>query len=162
MPESIFLLIKLGKIRLELRRERTAKIFIVHGHDCSAKSEVDKFLNSFGLNTVILNEKANQGMTIIEKFEHYSKVSLAVILLTPDDIGYNKNHPDESSYRARQNVILELGFFLGRIGRERVCALYKEGVELPSDCKGICNIQFDEKGKWKDALVKEIKVIGIV
>ncbi len=104
-----------------------------------------------------MHEQPNTGKTIIEKFEHYSNVSFAIVLLTPDDIGAAKDDQSNKKQRARQNVILELGYFLGKLGRDRVCALYKSDVEIPSDYKGVLFIPMDDKGAWKMLLAKEIK-----
>ncbi|MDO8684400.1 MAG: DUF2321 domain-containing protein [Armatimonadota bacterium] len=132
------------------------KVFVVHGHDNGAKESVARLLEKIGLEPVILHEKANQGRTLIEKIEHYSDVGFAVVLLTPDDEGHPKSKPDKKKDRARQNVILELGFFFGRLGRKKVCVLYKEGVECPSDIHGIVYLPMDSEDAWKSKLAKEI------
>ncbi|MCH7772051.1 MAG: nucleotide-binding protein, partial [Bacteroidetes bacterium] len=115
---------------------KTNKVFIVHGHNQGLKEAVARFIEKFDLEPIILHEKANEGRTIIEKFSDYSDVHFAVILLTHDDEGKEKGSTEETKPRARQNVILEMGFFLGKLGRARVCALYEEGVEIPSDYQG--------------------------
>lgn len=135
-------------------------IFVVHGHDEAAKESVSRFIERLGLHAVILHEQPNAGRTIIEKFEHHSKVAFAVVLLTPDDVGASRNTPDELKLRARQNVIFELGYFVGKIGRNRVCALYKEGVELPSDIHGVLYVPMDSSGGWRLMLAKELKQAG--
>lgn len=105
---------------------------------------------------MILHEQPNQGRTIIEKFEvSSSDVAFAVVLLTPDDVGGIKEDPPNLQLRARQNVILELGYFLGRLGRTRVCALHRGGVELPSDYQGVLYIEFDSAGAWRAKLAQE-------
>ncbi len=136
-------------------------IFIVHGHDEAAKESVARFTERLSLRTIILHEQPSAGRTIVEKFEYYSNVGFAVVLLTPDDIGASKVNKDETRPRARQNVILELGYFMGKLGRGRVCALYKEGVEIPSDYQGVLYIPMDSAGAWRMALAKEIKNAGI-
>jgi predicted nucleotide-binding protein len=135
-------------------------VFIVHGHDNSFKQEVARFIEQLKLNPVILHEKPNAGKTIIEKFESHSNVGFAVVLLTPDDVGGAKIHK-RTKPRARQNVILELGFFIGSLGRKNVCALYVKGVELPSDLEGLIYIPLDEGGAWKLKLGNEIKASGV-
>ncbi len=132
-------------------------IFIVHGHDEAAKESVARFIERSGAKPIILHEQPNAGKTIIEKFEDNSDVGFAVVLLTPDDIGAPKEKKDQPRLRARQNVILELGYFMGKLGRGRVCALYKEGVEIPSDYQGVLYIPMDSAGAWRMALAKEIK-----
>jgi predicted nucleotide-binding protein len=136
-------------------------VFLVHGHDEAAKESTARFVEKLGLRAIILHEQPNAGKTVIEKFEAHSNVGFAIVLLTPDDIGAPRNKSNETKPRARQNVILELGYFMGKLGRGRVCALYKEGVEIPSDYQGILYIQMDSAGAWRMALAKEIKNAGI-
>ena len=104
----------------------TNKVFVIHGHDEAARETVARFLEKLGLEPVILHEQANKGHTIIEKFEDHADVAFAVVLLTPDDVGKGKGEKSDPKLRARQNVILELGFFLGRLGRKCVSPLSKE------------------------------------
>lgn len=112
------------------------KVFIVHGHDDSSKNELASFLYKVGLTPIVLHEQPNQGKTVVEKFEQYaSDVGYAFVLLTPDDVGGKSK--EELKSRARQNVVLELGYFMGKLGRERVCGLYKGSVEIPSDVLGV-------------------------
>jgi len=133
------------------------KVFVVHGHDNEAKEMTARFLEKIGLKPIILHEQPSSGRTIIEKFEMYSDdVAFAIILLTPDDVGGTKGDSSNQSPRARQNVILELGYFMGRLGRTRVCALHKEGVELPSDYQGVVYIPMDSAGAWKAKVAQEL------
>ena len=108
------------------------KVFIVHGHDDNLKSEVALFIERQGLESVILHQQASGGKTIIEKLEERSDVGFAIILYTPCDVGRvasaKRNNP-----RARQNVVFEHGFFIGKIGRDKVVALVKGGTEIPND-----------------------------
>ena len=134
--------------------------FIVHGHDDSAKEAVARFLEKLGLEPIILHEQPNQGRTIIEKFEDHADVAFAVVLLTPDDVGGLRDEPLDLKPRARQNVILELGFFLGKLGRQRVCPLVKGDVETPSDYDGVVYTKLDDAGGWQMKLVKELKAVG--
>lgn len=134
------------------------KVFLVHGHDTAPREAAARLLEKTGFQPIILHEQANQGKTIIEKFEANADVGFAVVLLTPDDFGAAigaEPHP-----RARQNVILELGYFIGRLGRERVCALKLGDVELPSDIFGVVWTDFDAAGAWKQALAKELSAAG--
>ena len=135
-------------------------VFIVHGHDEASKEAVSRFIEKLGFKAIILHEQPNAGKTIIEKFEKYSNVGFAVVLLTPDDIGAARDKVTEEKPRARQNVILELGYFIAKLGREHVCALYKEDVELPSDINGLLYVQLDPKGAWRLSLAKEMKQAG--
>jgi predicted nucleotide-binding protein len=135
-----------------------SKIFIVHGHDEGAREETARFISKAGLEPIILHEQASGGRTVIEKLEHYSNVGFAVVLLTPDDIGGPKSggsHP-----RARQNVIAELFYFIGKLGRAQVCALKKGDVEIPSDIGGVVYVPMDERGAWKMDLLRELKLAG--
>lgn len=132
------------------------KVFVVHGHDNEAKETTARFLEKLALQPIILHEQPSSGRTVIEKFENYSDdIAFAVVLLTPDDVGAVKNSSASLKPRARQNVIMELGYFMGRLGRVRVCALYKGGVELPSDYQGILYVEMDAAGAWKAKLAQE-------
>lgn len=138
-------------------------IFIVHGHDEAMKQAVARTLEKPGLEPIILHEKPDKGRTVIEKFMDYSNVSFAVVLLSPDDMAYSKDSsPKDARPRARQNVILELGFFLGKLGRGRVIVLYqeKENFEMPSDYSGVLYKPYDSKGQWQFDLIKELKARG--
>ena len=140
------------------------RVFIVHGHDEAAKESVARLLEKLGLEAVILHEKPNQGRTIIEKFEDYSDVGFAVALLTPDDVGAAKEDAvslESLHARARQNVLFELGFFIGKLGRKRVCALHKGNVEILSDFSGVLWTPLDEEGAWRLKLAQEIKAAGL-
>jgi predicted nucleotide-binding protein len=143
---------------LEARGPASRRVFVVHGHDEGAREMVARFLERLGFDAVILHERANQGKTVIEKVEAHGDVSFAVVLLTPDDVG----GAAASSLlpRARQNVILELGYFVGRLGRDKVCALKKGAVELPSDFGGVVYEDLDEGGAWKQALARELDAAG--
>jgi predicted nucleotide-binding protein len=137
------------------------RIFLVHGHDEAALHETARFLERLDQNIVILREQPNKGRTIIEKFEDYGDVGFAVVLLTADDRGGPvKSSSELQQTRARQNVILEFGYFLGRLGRDRVCALYTEEVEIPSDYSGVIYIKLDSDGAWRLQLAKELRAAG--
>lgn len=127
-----------------------ARVFIIHGHDEASKSQVARMVEQLGFTAVILAEQTNRGRTIVEKLERHSDVAFAVAILTPDDIGS----------RARQNVILELGHFEGRIGRDRVCILYTPGVGLPSDIRGVAYYELDKAGAWRYSVAKELRDAG--
>jgi predicted nucleotide-binding protein len=134
-------------------------VFIVHGHDGPAKIQVTRLIERAGLHPVILHEQPNAGRTIIEKFEAYGRsAGFAVVLLTPDDVG--GPNANERRPRARQNVIGEMFWFAGRLGRERVCALKKGNVEMPSDFAGVTYTEMDEQGAWKQELLRELNAAG--
>jgi len=133
------------------------KVFIVHGHDEAVLHNLARFIEKLGLEAIVLREQPNQGRTIIEKFEAVSaEVGFAVVLFTPDDVGGSVKS-DAKSARARQNVVFELGFFAGRLGRGRVCLLRKGDVEVPSDLFGVIYTDLDDAEGWKASLVREMK-----
>ncbi|MEA2164282.1 MAG: hypothetical protein QOK37_2409 [Thermoanaerobaculia bacterium] len=153
------LLWALRQIAERERQQASNEVFIVHGHD-NVRHAVAGFLSSLSLSPIMLDDKPNRGQTIIEKLEHHAFTSFAVVLLTPDDEGRKKGAPSLKS-RPRQNVILELGYFLARLGRHRVCALYVPGVELPSDMHGVLYVELDDRGGWKYRLQQEMVAVGI-
>jgi hypothetical protein len=137
-------------------------VFIVHGHHEALKQQVARSVQRLtGDAPIILHEQPNGGRTIIEKFESYAgEVGFAIILLTADDRGGPASH-EELQPRARQNVVFELGYFIGRLGRSRVTVLYETGVELPSDMSGVLYTLADEAGAWQLKLAREMKAAGI-
>lgn len=147
-----------GNTEVLLKPQFSRKVFIVHGHDDGAREIVARFLERIGLEAIILHEQANMGRTVIEKVIANSDVGFAVVLLTPDDEGCNKGGIPEP--RARQNVLLELGYFLGRLGREKVCALKRGELEIPSDFAGVVWEKMDSGGGWKQALARELEAAG--
>jgi predicted nucleotide-binding protein len=134
------------------------KVFVVHGRQEGPREAVARFLERIGFEVVILHEKANEGRTVIEKVEAHSDVGFAVVLLTPDDEGGLKG--DVPRPRARQNVLLELGYFLGKLSRKRVCTLKVGEVEIPSDWAGVIDEPFDAAGSWKQTLARELQAAG--
>lgn len=134
-------------------------IFIVHGHNEAIKQTVARILDKQKLSPIILNEQTDNGLTIIEKLEKYSNVSFAIVLLTYDDFG-NLKTCEEKKKRARQNVIMELGYFFAKLGRKNVLTLYEKEVELPSDSSGILYTQLDDSGHWKFKMGQELKAAG--
>lgn len=134
------------------------KVFIVHGHNDGQKQSVARVLEKLKLEPIILQEQANQGQTIIEKFESNSNaVGFAIILLTADDLGRAKEDTEERA-RARQNVVFEMGYFMGKLGRKHVFVLLEEGVEKPSDLDGI--VYTSLKSSWRISLVHELTACG--
>lgn len=136
------------------------KVFIIHGHDRAAQEMTARFLEKLKIEPVILHEQPNEGRTIIEKFEDYADVGFAVVLLTPDDTGASKRKLVETKDRARQNVVFEFGYFVGKLERNRVCALVKGDIEKPSDLDGVVYIPLDERDGWKLQLVRELNAAG--
>lgn len=145
--------------------EFSRRVFVVHGHDNHLKTEVARLLERLDFTAVILHEQPNRGRTIIEKFENYSDVGFAVVLLTPDDVGGLAPSGDEKPdlvARARQNVIFEMGFFIGRLSRDRVVALHRHPTELLSDISGVIYTAVDSNGRWKYDLAKELEAADYV
>jgi predicted nucleotide-binding protein len=147
-----------GSTETMLKQEISRKVFIVHGHDEGARETVARFLERIGLDAIILHEQANKGRTVIEKVVAHSDVGFAVVLLTPDDEGCAKGGTPEP--RARQNVLLELGFFIGHLGRDKVCALKRGTLEIPSDFAGVVWETMDSNGGWRQALARELQAVG--
>ncbi len=141
------------------------KVFVVYGHDEQARTRLDAMLRRWGLDPLILDQLPSEGQTIIEKLEKYTgEAKFGVVLATPDDEGYRRNHPDEKALRARQNVVLELGMLLSTLGRSKVAILLQqqENMERPSDIQGLIYIPFKDNLE-KDAgllLAKEMTAAG--
>jgi predicted nucleotide-binding protein len=134
------------------------KVFIVHGHDNALKEAVARALERLNLNPIILHEQVNQGQTIIEKFESNSaEAGFAIILLTADDLGKAKDDKADRA-RARQNVVFEMGYFMGKLGRNHVFVLLEDGVEKPGDLDGI--VYTPVNSNWQLSLVQELKACG--
>ena len=143
------------------------RIFVVHGHDHVLKTEVESFLHSIGLEPIVLHKKPDEGQTIIEKFEKHGDVGFAFILLTPDELAYTvdqeklEDKKRNKELRARPNVIFEFGYFVGKLGRNRVCCLYKGNVSLPSDLGGLLYKQITTTVESEGfSLIKELKAAG--
>jgi predicted nucleotide-binding protein len=127
-------------------------------------------LAGLGLNPIVLHEKPSGSRTIVEKLEKYSDVGYAFVILTPDDRGgffkgkvpvLGSNLLEDTHFRARQNVILELGYFMGKLGRNKVCCLHTGDVELPSDMHGIVYIPFKKSAnEARDMIIKELRAAG--
>lgn len=136
-------------------------VFLVHGHDEGAKHGVARFLEQLGIVPVILQEQINRGMTVIEKFEDFaSRAGFAVVLMTPDDYGYAVNAEQNKKHRPRQNVVLELGYFAAKLGRDKTFVLTKGGIEMPSDVLGLVYESMDSSEGWKVKLARELKAAG--
>ena len=131
-------------------------VFIVHGHDGELKYAVARLVEKQGLNAIILSEQANKGKTIIEKFEENSDASGAICLFTADDLGHSNSDIEEKA-RARQNVVFETGYFMGKLGREKIVIIAENGVELPSDMQGIV---YTDKRNWEIDVLRELKAMG--
>ena len=154
----------LSRIRRNQEEKRSngviskSKVFIVHGHNEAIREKVARIVERLGLGAIILNERPNEGGTIIEKFEkNSSEADFAIVLLTADD--ECKSRSEKSfKFRARQNVIFELGFFVGKFSRSNLFILREEEVEIPSDLNGIGYTPMNDG--WDRSLVKELRRCG--
>lgn len=134
------------------------RVFIVHGHNDGIKYEVAQTLNKLGLTPIILHEQVSENKTIIEKIENYSDVKYAIVILSDDDHGNSKNST-ELNPRARQNVVFEMGYFMGILGRKNVCCIVNNNkLEKPSDINGIVYLNYN--GNWVLDLTKELDNVG--
>lgn len=143
------------------------KVFVVHGHDEVAKTSLEIFLKEVGLEPIVLHRQADEGQTIIEKFEKHSDVGYAFILLTPDECAYlsSESELEDSErtieYRARPNVIFEFGYFVGKLGRKKVCCLYTGTVSLPSDVIGMIYKKYESSvEEVAYSIIKDLKAVG--
>ncbi len=147
---------------LSVETEGKQKVFIVHGHDNEAKIEMARTLEKLGFEAIILHEQPNAGYTIIEKIAAYSDVVFAVVLYTECDLGRDKTKKvEEEQYRARQNVVFEHGYLIGKLDREKVAAFVKGNVETPGDISGVVYTTMDNAGAWKQELVREMRAAGL-
>jgi len=150
------------------------EVFITHGKDLKPLNELKAMLADFGLTPVVLSEQPSGGKTVIEKLEAYSDVGFVFVILTPDDLGgfvemgSKWSRPQrlrkflKTAYpRPRQNVILEFGFFVGKLGRNRIACLLKKPVEQPSDMQGIVYLSFkDSLDEIRAEILKELEAAG--
>jgi predicted nucleotide-binding protein len=137
---------------------RSNKIFVVHGQENEMKSDVTQTLQKLDLDPIILHEQPDTTQTLIEKISDYAHVSFAVVLLSPYDLAYPKEKTvDEANYRVQQNVIFELGYFLGCFGRQNVVAIYrkKKNFEIPNEYKGVLWVEY--KTGWYFELIKRLQ-----
>lgn len=142
------------------KEKKFEEVFIVHGRDNSAKNEVARFVEKLGFKPIILHEQVNEGKTIIEKIEKFSDVGFAIVLYTPCDVGGLNEPSPKLQERARQNVVLEHGYLIGKLGRANVSALVKGNIELPNDISGMVYTALDDLGAWKLSVVAEMKTCG--
>lgn len=133
-----------------------SKVFVVHGHDEALKQSVARLIEKQDIKPIILHEQPNKGATIIEKFENNSGVGAAICLFTSDDFGRAKNEKQERP-RARQNVVFEAGFFMGKLGRDHVILLAERGVDIPSDLKGVV---YTDVSSWQLDVLRELRAMG--
>ena len=141
---------------------KSDRVFVVHGRDQLAVDQTELLVRRFGLTPIILQNEPNKGNTVIEKFEANTKVGLAIVLLTPDDVGCLKaKAPEGLQDRARQNAIWEWGYLVAKLGRPNVICLYKTDVELPSDLHGLVTINIGDDVRDKaEEIRRELVAAG--
>lgn len=149
----------IAPVHVEPGKFNTSQVFIVHGHDEIAKLEMSDFITNLGLEPIILHMQASSGRTIIEKIEYYSNVGFGIVLYTPCDVG-NKVGDLTGKYRARQNVVFEHGFLIGKLTRARVAAVVKGDIETPNDISGVVYVSMNEPNNWQEELKKEMRSQG--
>jgi predicted nucleotide-binding protein len=161
-PEVIPEKVIISKAQERHEPEISNTVLVVHGHDDKFKVSVVRFIEKLGLKPAILHDQENAGQTIIEKFERNAAISgYAVVILTPDDTGALKEHPDDATLRAGQNVIFGLGYISGALGRAKVSVLVKEGLEILCDDLGVEYTLMDPEGTWQLSLARDMKSAGL-
>ena len=156
--ESFYEIGELYLAKEEKRMDNTNKVFIVHGHDELLLAQVNLLLTQLKLEPIVLKNEPNGGLnSIFDKLIQNADVGYAIVLFTPDDVGGKKAEEYNLKTRARQNVVLELGYFAGKLGKDRVCFLNNGVEELPSDISGIT---YSDGLDWKYKIIDELKVAG--
>ena len=140
---------------------QSRSIFIVYGHDTGAEDEVTLVIERLGLRAIILYEQSDTSKTLVEKVERHADVGFAVVILTPGDLGYSKHKTPKAESRARRNLVLDLCYFLGKLGRSRVCALLKGEVEIPAEIADVLYMPMDDTGRWQIKLAKALRAAGM-
>jgi len=167
---SVSMQVGKGKnLPLPLETAHSKKVFVVHGHDSTAREQLELILHKLGLNPFVLQNTAGEGLTIIEALEkeicsNNNAARFGIVLLTPDDMGYSKSAgASETQPRARQNVVLEMGMLISALGRSKVAILKKGHLDVPSDAQGILYIPFNEHVKETvPKLVDRLRAAGFV
>lgn len=157
--KSVGEILKSSTAETKLTPAEKNRVFIVHGRDDHAKVEAARFVEKLGFSAIILHEQASSGKTIIEKIEAHTNVGFAIVLYTPCDVGCIAGEKSIKP-RARQNVVFEHGYLIGKLGRHNVCALVKGDVEIPNDISGVVYVPLDSHGAWHLALAKEMRNSG--
>lgn len=161
IPESIETMIN-SSVNPSQNKSNDRRVFIVHGRNEQVKVNVARFIERAGLEAIILHEQANKGTaTVIDKLEANTGVGFAIVILTGDDEGKLKSDSINSTPRARQNVVFEWGYLIGKLGRSRVMALYEPGVDIPSDLGGVTYTLIDAQGTWRNEVARELDAAGI-
>ncbi len=153
-----------GKVSIKKSTSTNRKVFVVYGHDLNSRTQLEAMLRRWDIEPIIIDQLVSSGQTIIEKLEENTEnVKFGIVLATPDDIGYAKDNEAGKKYRVRQNVILELGMLLAKVGRSNVAILLSQAEEMekPSDIDGLIYIPFDKNVEdGKVSLAKELQKNG--
>jgi predicted nucleotide-binding protein len=150
-----------AKKEVPMAQSKERKVLIIPGREEEKKGKVAGFLKELDLEPFFPDGAASRGMSLPEKYKSYEDAAFAIILLTGDDMGYPQEEPEEPKPRPAQNVIFEVGFLMGRLDPNRVCALYEEGLDLPSEFKGSILIPYDEGGLWKLMVARALKMAEV-
>jgi predicted nucleotide-binding protein len=137
-------------------------VFIVHGHQDAVRTQLRDICSGLQLNPIVLVEQNDLGLTIIEKFEYYARnCSFAFVIMTPDD--QTSGVDGKEQLRARQNVIMELGWFMAYLGRDRVAILHQGELEIPSDILGVITMRFEQNvNELFTSISTRLKVAGLL
>ncbi len=154
-------LVPTSNVDVQRGKSTGGRVFLVHGRDEATLQTVARFVERIGLEAVVLKEQPDGGRTIVEKFIDNSAVDYAIVLMTPDDRGHLAAEMEAAESRARQNVVFELGFFIGKLGREKVCMLHKGAVSIPSDLAGVVYVPFDDANRWQLQIARNMDSQGI-
>ncbi|WP_169304301.1 TIR domain-containing protein [Pedobacter frigoris] len=144
------------------------KLFVVYGHDETSRDQLELVLSKLNIQPFILAKSGGGGLTIIEALEQHvgkdGSAQAGIVLLTPDDMGFAKKDGDQAmKERARQNVILEMGMLISRLGRQNTIILVKGKLERPSDTDGIMYHAFNSHVKEVgSALVDRLEGSGFL
>ncbi len=144
-----------------MEKSGSRKVVIINGHDEGKRMAVVNFIKNLDLEPVISHEQPGQGINLIKKFEQDPDVAFAITFLTADEYGYPRGKPEHSKPRSKQNVIFELGYLIGRLKQNLVCALYEEGLDLPSEYQSGVFIPYDEGGLWKLLIARNMKIANV-
>ena len=144
-----------------MTKSKERRVLILHGRDEEKKTMIADFLKKLDLEPFLPDDAVGGGVSLLEKYKQYEDAVFAITLLTGDDMGYPQEEPDEPKPRPAQNVIFELGFLMGRLEPNLVCALYEEGLDLPSEFKGSVLIPYDEGGMWRLLIARALKMANV-
>jgi predicted nucleotide-binding protein len=141
------------------------RIIVVSGADETMKQTMTLALRKLGLASVVMSEEPAQGKKLVDRFKEYADVGFAVVLLSPDIYVYPKGEEATKRERTpRQDVTFMFGFLLGKLGKERVLAFYRESPNFafPIEFEGVKFAPLDNRDSWKLALIRELTGCGYI